>query len=64
MVYLVVVVILVRRQIRRSDDEDDSEEDEDEHIEREDIVILTDKNGMTDAMNVESIVMNTDEIFL
>ena len=59
-VYLVVVVVLVKRQIRLVEDE----EDEEDYIDREELVIVTDKKGSTDAKPIDNIVMKENEIFL
>ena len=65
MVYLVVVVVLVRRQITVvDDDEEEGEEEEDVYPEKEDLVIVTDQAGVTDIKCVETVVMDTKEIFL
>ena len=56
-VYLVVVVVLVKRQIRLVEDEED-------YIDREELVIVTDKKGSTDAKPIDNIVMKENEIFL
>lgn len=55
------MVILVKRQIRFVDDDDEEEEDEEN---RDEVIVMTDKQGKTDAKNVDMIVMDTDEIFL
>ena len=55
---------MVRRQIRRSQFEEDEEEDDQEEVANEEFVIMTDKNGVTDAKNVDNIVMKSNEIFL
>ena len=60
-VYLVVVVVLVRRQITLVDD---TEEDEDEVYLKEDLVLVTDKAGVTDTVCADTVVMETNEIFL
>ena len=57
--YLVVVVVLVKRQIRLVEDED-----EEEFLDREELVIVTDKKGSTDAKPIDNIVMKENEIFL
>ena len=59
--YLVVVVVLVKRQIRMVEDED---EEEGEYVTKEDVIVMTDKKGVTDAKTVDNMVMNTNEIFL
>ena len=61
MVYLVVVVVLVRRQITLVDD---TEEEEDEVYLKEDLVLVTDKAGVTDTVCADTVVMETNEIFL
>merc|ERR1712226_1273220 len=68
-VYLVVVVVLVRRQITVVDNEEDGgeeegEEEDDVYLEKEDLVIVTDKAGVTDVKCVDTVVMDTKEIFL
>ena len=61
-VYLVVVVVLVKRQIRVVDDDEDDEDYEDQN--KDEVLIMTDKKGVTDAKNVDTILMDTNEIFL
>jgi len=61
-VYLVVVVVLVKRQIRVVGDDEDDEEYEDQN--KDEVLIMTDKKGVTDAKNVDTILMDTNEIFL
>ena len=56
-----VVVVLVRRQITLVDD---TEEDEDEVYLKEDLVLVTDKAGVTDTVCADTVVMETNEIFL
>ena len=63
-VYLVVVVVLVRRQITVVDDLEEEEEGEDLYLEKEDLVVVTDKRGVTDAKCADTVVMDTNEIFL
>ena len=57
-----VVVVLVRRQITLVDDTDE-EEEEDVNL-KEDLVLVTDKAGVTDTVCADSVVMETNEIFL
>ena len=63
MVYLVVVVVLVRRQITLVDDTEGEEEEEDVYL-KEDLVLVTDKAGVTDTVCADTVVMETNEIFL
>lgn len=60
-VYLVVVVVLVRRQITLVDE---GEEEEEELCLKEDVVLVTDKAGVTDTVCADTVVMETNEIFL
>ena len=62
MVYLVVVVVLVRRQITLVDNGE--EEEEEQLCLKEDLVIVTDKAGVTDTVCADTVVMETNEIFL
>ena len=55
-----VVVVLVKRQIRLVEDEDEEED----FLDREELVIVTDKKGSTDAKPIDNIVMKENEIFL
>ena len=63
MVYLVVVVVLVKRQISLVDDGDEEEEEE-EICMKEDLVLVTDRAGVTDTVCADTVVMETNEIFL
>ena len=56
-----VVVVLVKRQITLVDD---TEEEEDEVYLKEDLVLVTDKAGVTDTVCADTVVMETNEIFL
>ena len=54
--------MLVRRQITLVDDGE--EEEEDEACLKEDLVLVTDKTGVTDTVCADTVVMETNEIFL
>merc|ERR1711953_199346 len=62
-VYLVVVVVLVRRQITLVDDGEEGDEEEEAYL-KDDLVLVTDKAGVTDTVCADTVVMETDEIFL
>ena len=62
-VYLVVVVVLVRRQITLVDNGEEEEEEEQLCL-KEDLVLVTDKAGVTDTVCADTVVMETNEIFL
>ena len=51
---------MVKRQIRIVDEDDDEEEE----YNHEEIVIMTDSKGSTDARPVDNIVLKQNEIFL
>ena len=57
-----VVVVLVRRQITLVDDGD--QEEEEELCLKDDLVLVTDKAGVTDTVCADTVVMETNEIFL
>ena len=63
MVYLVVVVVLVRRQITLVDDGEEEDEEAGSYL-KEDLVLVTDKAGVTDTVCADTVVMETNEIFL
>ena len=44
--------------------DDGEEEEEDEAYLQEDLVLVTDKTGVTDTVCADTVVMETDEIFL
>ena len=58
-----VVVVLVRRQITLVDDGEE-EDEEDEACLKEDLVLVIDKTGVTDTVCADTVVMETNEIFL
>ena len=58
-----VVVVLVKRQISLVDDGDEEEEEE-EICMKEDLVLVTDRAGVTDTVCADTVVMETNEIFL
>ena len=43
---------------------EDDDEEEREYVTKEDVIVVTDKKGVTDAKTVDNMVMNTNEIFL
>ena len=55
------LVVLVRRQITLVDE---GEEEEEELCLKEDVVLVTDKSGVTDTVCADTVVMETNEIFL
>ena len=58
-----VVVVLVRRQITLVDNGEEEGEEEQLCL-KEDLVIVTDKAGVTDTVCADTVVMETNEIFL
>ena len=53
--------MLVRRQITLVDE---GEDEEDELYVKEDLVLVTDKAGVTDTVCADTVAMETNEIFL
>ena len=43
---------------------EDDDDEEREYVTKEDVIVVTDKKGVTDAKTVDNMVMNTNEIFL
>lgn len=43
---------------------DDDEEEDEMYKDKEDLVVVSDKKGQTEAMCADTVVMDTNEIFL